>query len=186
MKRITTILAVSSVSMWLAACSDSEVQVIPSDDPAQILAQAGDGSANIVDTAVAAGSFNTLTAALQATGLDAILADETRSFTVFAPTDAAFEALGQDTIDALLNGTDTLSDIFLYHVVADASVDAATAVTLAGQSVTMANLDDVALSGWLASVHQQFRSNSHRRCSHQRYHSCYRQGANTACRHAFC
>lgn len=146
MKKITTILAVSSLSVWLAACSDSDVQIIPSDDAAQILAQAGDGSANIVDTAVTAGSFTTLTAALQATGLDTVLADETRSFTVFAPTDRAFEALGQDTISALLNDTDTLSDILLYHVVADASVDAATAITLAGQSVTMANQDDVALS----------------------------------------
>ncbi|MFK7854635.1 MAG: fasciclin domain-containing protein [Granulosicoccus sp.] len=146
MKKFGKLLALGSLCIGLVACSDSEVEVLPSDDATQILAQAGDGSANIVDTAVAAGSFNTLAAALQATGLDAVLADEARSFTVFAPTDRAFDALGQETIDALLNDTDTLSDILLYHVIADATVDAATATTLAGQTVTMANSDDVALS----------------------------------------
>lgn len=146
MNKIANLLALGSLCIGLVACSDNEVEILPSDDATQILAQAGDGSANIVDTAVAAGSFNTLAAALQATGLDSVLADETRNFTVFAPTDRAFEALGQETIDALLNDTDTLSDILLYHVIADATVDAATATTLAGQTVTMANNDDVALS----------------------------------------
>ena len=50
----------------------------------------GTPTMNIVDTAVAAGDFGTLVTALQAAGLDATLADETQSFTVFAPTDAAF------------------------------------------------------------------------------------------------
>jgi len=59
-------------------------------------------TANIVDTAVAAGSFTTLAAALEATNLISVLADENSTFTVFAPTDDAFAALGQDTIDALL------------------------------------------------------------------------------------
>ncbi len=100
---------------------------------------------NIVETAVAAGSFNTLVAALQATGLDATLSGE-GPFTVFAPTDAAFAILGEDTIGALLNDTDTLSDILLYHVIAGQAVDATTAISLAGQSVEMANSDSVALS----------------------------------------
>ena len=82
--------------------------LIPPDDPAPAL--------NIVETAVEAGGFTTLVAALQATGLDQPLADADGEFTVFAPTDAAFEALGADTIAALLADTDTLSDILLYHV----------------------------------------------------------------------
>ncbi len=102
--------------------------------------------ANITDTAVAAGSFNTLVAALQATGLDSTLASENDTFTVFAPTDDAFAALGQDTINALLSDTDTLSDILLYHVIGGQAVDAMTALTLAGQSVSMANGDSVELS----------------------------------------
>jgi transforming growth factor-beta-induced protein len=101
---------------------------------------------SIVDVAVEAGDFTTLVAALQATGLDATLADESATFTVFAPTDAAFEVLGQDTIDALLADTDTLSDILLYHVVSGQAVDAETALTLAGQVVEMANGANVALT----------------------------------------
>ncbi len=107
---------------------------------------AGDGLVNIVETATAAGSFNTLAAALGATGLDTVLADESTQFTVFAPTDAAFDALGQDAINALLSDTDTLSDILLYHVISGAAVDAKTAVSTAGSTVTAANGDDFALS----------------------------------------
>ena len=100
---------------------------------------------NIVETAIAAGSFNTLVAAVQATGLDATLSGE-GPFTVFAPTDAAFALLGEDTITALLNDTDTLSDILLYHVIAGQAVDATTAISLAGQSIEMANSDSVEIS----------------------------------------
>lgn len=76
-------------------------------------AQGGD---TIVDIAVADGRFTTLVAALQATGLDAAL-QGSGPFTVFAPTDAAFAALGSDTIAALLDAPDTLASILLYHVV---------------------------------------------------------------------
>jgi len=100
----------------------------------------------IVDVAVEAGSFTTLVAALQATGLDATLADTTAQFTVFAPTDEAFAKLGQETIDALLADTETLSNILLYHVIADQVVDAATALSLDGSSVEMANGSSVTLS----------------------------------------
>lgn len=102
--------------------------------------------ANIVDTAVAAGSFTTLVAALQAAGLDETLADESQTFTVFAPTDAAFEKLGSDTIAALLADTDTLSNILLYHVIGGASVEAQAAIGLAGSEVDMANGETVSLS----------------------------------------
>ena len=94
----------------------------------------GEPTSNIVDTAVAAGSFTTLVAALQATGLDATLADETGQFTVFAPTDAAFAVLGDDTIAALLEDTDALSNILLQHVLS-AEVPAVDAFTLNGSSV---------------------------------------------------
>lgn len=96
---------------------------------------------SIVDVAVANGSFTTLVAALQATGLDATLADETQTFTVFAPTDDAFALLGEDTINALLADTDTLADILLYHVIAGSAVDSVTATSLDGQTAEMANGD---------------------------------------------
>jgi len=108
----------------------------------------GDGTTllNIVDTAIAAGSFNTLAMALQATDLDTVLMDDSASFTVFAPTDAAFEELGQDGINALLADPDTLSDILLYHVIGGSAVDAQTAVSMAGSKVTAANGEEFALS----------------------------------------
>lgn len=99
----------------------------------------------IVDAAVSDGNFTTLVAALQATGLDTTLADTNSSFTVFAPTDDAFALLGQDTIDALLADTDTLSDILTYHVISG-EVDSATAISLAGTTVEMVNGDSVGLS----------------------------------------
>lgn len=131
----------------LTACSDSGTNTTTNtttDTPLQS-AQA-DGASTIVDTAVANGSFTTLVAALQATGLDATLADETREFTVFAPTDEAFAELGQDTIDELLADTEKLTDILLYHVLADTTVDAATATSLAGSMVDAANGDALAIS----------------------------------------
>jgi len=129
---------------FLSACSNDNND--PNDNEDVVPTQASDGSANIVETAVAAGSFNTLAAALQATGLDATLADESRQFTVFAPTDEAFAELGEDTINGLLADPEALTNILLYHVIADQNVDAMTATTLAGSSVTAANGDDLNIS----------------------------------------
>ena len=87
-------------------------------------------SKDIVDTAVAAGSFNTLAAALKAAGLvDALKGDG--PFTVFAPTDAAFAKLPKGTVETLLKpeNKSKLVDILTYHVVSG-SVPAKTAVTL--------------------------------------------------------
>ena len=105
--------------------------------------------ASIVDVAAANGSFTTLVAALQATGLDTVLDNADSTFTVFAPTDDAFALLGQDTIDALLADTETLSDILLYHVISDAEILADTAITVAQSAdnkVAMTNGKQVALS----------------------------------------
>ena len=105
--------------------------------------------ASIVDVAVANGSFTTLVAALQATGLDAVLDNAESTFTVFAPTDAAFALLGQGTIDSLLADTDTLSDILLYHVISDTKILQDAALTVAQSSdnkVTMTNDRQTALT----------------------------------------
>ncbi len=101
---------------------------------------------NLVDTAVDAGSFNTLAAALVATGLDSVLADESTKYTVFAPTDAAFAELGEDTINALLGDPETLKSILLYHVIGGTEVDAQTAISLAGTKITAASNREFALS----------------------------------------
>ncbi|GJM19726.1 MAG: hypothetical protein DHS20C14_19390 [Phycisphaeraceae bacterium] len=74
--------------------------------------------ADIVDTAVAAGSFNTLVAAVKAAGLVETLKGE-GPFTVFAPTDEAFAKLPEGTLEMLLKpeNKDKLQAILLYHVV---------------------------------------------------------------------
>jgi uncharacterized surface protein with fasciclin (FAS1) repeats len=105
-------------------------------------AQAGAGpQKDIVDTAVAAGSFNTLTAALKAAGLVDTLKGK-GPFTVFAPTDEAFAKLPAGTLDDLLKpeNKDKLASILTYHVVPGA-VDSAkvakmtSAKTVQGKSV---------------------------------------------------
>ena len=98
----------------------------------------GTPTMNIVDTAVAAGDFGTLVTALQAAGLDATLADETQSFTVFAPTDAAFAMIDPETLNLLIADTDALSSVLLQHVVSG-EVNSVTAYTLNGSSATTAS-----------------------------------------------
>lgn len=105
-----------------------------------------DVSNTITDVAAANEDFSMLVTALKATGLDVALADETKTYTVFAPTNAAFELLGSDTINNLINNnTDQLSNILTYHVYVG-EVNASAAVGLAGSKVEMLNGNYVGLS----------------------------------------
>ena len=81
-------------------------------------AAAGSMKQDIVQTAVAAGTFNTLATALQAAGLVDTLKGK-GPFTVFAPTDEAFSKLPAGTVDTLLKpeNKEKLRAILLYHVV---------------------------------------------------------------------
>jgi len=72
--------------------------------------------ADIVDTAVAAGSFTMLVAAVQAAGLESTLRGP-GPFTVFAPTDDAFKKLPAGTVEGLLKDIPKLTQILTYHVV---------------------------------------------------------------------
>jgi len=90
---------------------------------------------DIVDTAIAAGDFTTLVAAVRAAGLEDTLRGD-GPFTVFAPADEAFAALPPDTVDTLLEDpTGDLAKILTYHVVPGA-VLAADVAGLNGQDVT--------------------------------------------------
>ncbi|MES0809587.1 fasciclin domain-containing protein [Roseibium sp. SCPC15] len=82
------------------------------------LSAAKAGDKDIVDTAVGAGSFNTLVAAVQAAGLVETLKGE-GPFTVFAPTDEAFAKLPAGTVENLLKpeNKDQLVAVLTYHVV---------------------------------------------------------------------
>lgn len=96
---------------------------------------------DIVTTAVEAGSFKTLAAALQAAGLVETLKGQ-GSFTVFAPTDAAFAKLPAGTVEALLKDKEKLTAILTYHVVpgkveAKDVVKLTSAKTVNGKSVTV-------------------------------------------------
>jgi uncharacterized surface protein with fasciclin (FAS1) repeats len=73
-------------------------------------------AADIVDTAVSAGSFNTLVAAVKAAGLVETLKGP-GPFTVFAPTDEAFAKLPAGTVEGLLKDPEKLKNILTYHVV---------------------------------------------------------------------
>jgi uncharacterized surface protein with fasciclin (FAS1) repeats len=71
---------------------------------------------NIVETAVAAGSFKALVKAIQAADLAEVLQGP-GPFTVFAPTDEAFAAVPKETLDALLKDQKQLAAVLTYHVV---------------------------------------------------------------------
>lgn len=73
-------------------------------------------SADIVDTAIGAGQFNTLAKALTAAGLVETLKGP-GPFTVFAPTDAAFAKIPADKLNALLADKAALTKVLTYHVV---------------------------------------------------------------------
>lgn len=103
--------------------------------------------ADIVDTAVEAGSFKTLAAALQAAGLvDTLKGDG--PFTVFAPTDEAFAALPEGTVETLLlpENKDKLIAVLTYHVVpgavtSDQVVGLTSAPTVNGESLEISVKD---------------------------------------------
>lgn len=97
--------------------------------------------ADIVDTAVAAGSFKTLVAAVQAAGLVDTL-KSAGPFTVFAPTDDAFAKLPAGTVEGLLADIPQLTKVLTYHVVAGKvlAADAAkltSATTVEGSDITI-------------------------------------------------
>lgn len=71
-----------------------------------------------VDLACSDETFSILCSAVEAAGLDSVLGSA-GPFTLFAPTNEAFERLGQSTITALLGDVPALTDLLLYHVVAD-------------------------------------------------------------------
>ncbi|RDC69800.1 fasciclin domain-containing protein [Rhodovulum sp. 12E13] len=121
----------------LAALATATALAVPTFAAAQ--------EADIVDTAVAAGDFETLVAAVQAAGLVETLKGE-GPFTVFAPTDAAFDALPEGTVESLLEDTDALTEILTYHVVPGAVMsgdlsDGMTAATVEGSEVEISITD---------------------------------------------
>ena len=92
---------------------------------------------DIIDTAVAAGTFKTLAAAVTAAGLVATLKGP-GPFTVFAPSDEAFAKLPAGTVESLLKDIPKLAAILTYHVVAG-KVMAADVMTMDGKTAVTVN-----------------------------------------------
>jgi len=109
-------------------------------------------AADIVDTAVSAGSFETLVAAVEAAGLVETLKGE-GPFTVFAPTDEAFAALPEGTVESLLleENRDQLVAILTYHVVPGA-VSAADVVELDTAETVQGDTIDITVDGGTVMV----------------------------------
>jgi uncharacterized surface protein with fasciclin (FAS1) repeats len=141
MRRTLPVAAIVALALVTAACGSDDADpavatsapmttsAAPSPSPSDSMA-----AKDIVDTAVAAGDFTTLAAALTAAGLVDTLKG-TGPFTVFAPTDDAFAKLPAGTVDTLLKDPKgDLTQILTYHVV-PGKVMAADVVTLDGQKV---------------------------------------------------
>ena len=145
MKRSIFLTGALVVAVLLAACAPQTVVTppptatpLPTNTPAP-----EEPVKDIVDTAISAGDFGTLVQAVQAAGLEDALRGE-GPFTVFAPTDAAFAALPDGTLESLLaDPTGELQQILLYHVLngqvmaADVA-DGLVASTLQGTDVNFA------------------------------------------------
>lgn len=113
---------------------------------------------DIVDTAVSAGNFTTLVAAVKAADLVETLKGA-GPFTVFAPTDAAFEALPAGTIDDFLKPENKakLASILTYHVVAGKVMstdlsDGMTPDTVNGETITIKTEGGVTINGTTVST----------------------------------
>ena len=139
MNKINVVSILLALAILVAACAPAatsapQAPATKAPEPTAVPAKK-----DIVDTAIGAGSFKTLVAAVQAAGLvDALKG--TGPFTVFAPTDEAFAKLPAGTVDALLKDPAKLKQILLYHVVAGKvmAADAAkltAAKTLQGASI---------------------------------------------------
>lgn len=143
------ILAFALVTaLMIAACAPVAPAPMATPAPAPTEPATKEGPGTIVDIAVSAGNFETLVAAVSAAGLVETLQGE-GPFTVFAPTDEAFAALPEGTVESLLADPEgALTQILLYHVVpgkvmsTDLS-DGMTAETVQGSPVTFSIQDGV-------------------------------------------
>jgi len=111
---------------------------------------AGGHSKDIVDTAVEAGTFTTLVAAVTAAGLVDTLKSE-GPFTVFAPSDDAFAKLPEGTVEGLLADIPTLTKILTYHVVAGKVMstdlsDGMMAATVEGSEIKVGTMSGVMIN----------------------------------------
>jgi len=137
---LTKLTLAAIVAVSLTACTTMEKSM---DKMTDKVMKMDAPTADIVDTAVAAGSFKTLVAAVQAAGLVETLKGE-GPFTVFAPTDEAFAALPAGTVESLLEpaNKDKLTAILTYHVIPGKVMSG----DIAGKSMSVDTVNGQAIS----------------------------------------
>jgi len=146
-----TILLVPALALAVAACSSTAATPSPAtatpEPPAAATPAPSEAAMakDIVATATEAGTFSTLLTAATAAGLVETLQGE-GPFTVFAPTDEAFAALPEGTLDGLLADPEALKQVLLYHVVsgevtADQVVGLTSADSVEGSPIAIALKD---------------------------------------------
>lgn len=155
-RRTTLIGVVAAVSLTLAACggttdeTTSEVETTSEEVITEDIPMAMSGT--IVEVASSTDGFGTLVAAVTAADLVETL-NGAGPFTVFAPTDDAFQALPDGLLDALLlpENKETLAKILTYHVVPGtvlaADVMDGDVATVEGQTITVSTVDGVSVNG---------------------------------------
>jgi uncharacterized surface protein with fasciclin (FAS1) repeats len=145
MRKFSILSLLLVFSLVIAACAPAATEVVSEPEPVVEEPQADEMAEempeSIVDIAVADGRFTTLVAALQAADLVETLQGD-GPFTVFAPTDEAFAALPEGTVEALLADPEALSQILLYHVV-EGKVMAADVAGLNGDEVATASGENI-------------------------------------------
>jgi uncharacterized surface protein with fasciclin (FAS1) repeats len=158
MNRSLSLLFVTSLTLFgLGACATDDEDVVGPDDT---IDQVDD---TIIGTADAAGDFTTLLAAVDAAGLTETLRSE-GPFTVFAPTDAAFDALPEGVVSGLLEDAPALTDVLLYHVLdeevmAAALVESSLVTTMQGSDFKVTTDGGVFVNGAEVTVNNIETSN---------------------------
>ena len=145
--RVLGVIGLAVAGLAVAGCGggDSSSERAATTAPAAAVTMEETMQENIVETAVAAGDFTTLTSLVEKAGLAETLSGE-GPFTVFAPTDDAFANVPQETLDSLAADPEALKAVLLYHVVdgearARDVADLSAAETLNGESVELETTD---------------------------------------------
>ena len=147
MKRATVIALLVSTILMVGVCLAGSMGA----------SEKAVSEADIVDTAIAAGNFNTLVSAVEAAGLVDTLKGE-GPFTVFAPTDEAFAKIPEEDLQALLANETQLIAVLTYHVAAGKVMstdltDKMAVETVQGQNITI-TLEDGSVKANDANVVQ--------------------------------
>lgn len=144
--RVLGAIGLATMGLAVAACGgDNESSPEKATTTAAPATTEATTQENIVETAVAAEDFTTLTSLVEQAGLAETLSGE-GPFTVFAPTDEAFAKVPQETLDALAADPEALKAVLLYHVVAGEArasdvAGLSSAETLNGESVELETTD---------------------------------------------